>query len=121
MNTAGFIAELLRAVPPTPPRCGVGGTVESAANMAVPSEPAVPPHGIVDARVAVAQQGPEVMFRLLETTSVSIGIDPAPVVQQARAWQYCQADIDEILSWSPCTVERHVRLLASEVMEGISP
>ena len=60
------------------------------------------------------------MFRLLET-STRIGIDPAPVVQQARAWRYTRADLDEMFSWPPCIVEKHVRLLASEIAEGFSP
>lgn len=60
------------------------------------------------------------MFRLLET-SIRIGIDPPPVVQQARDWRYTHADITEMIAWPTCVVEKHVRLLASEIAEGFFP
>lgn len=120
MNSAGLIADLLRSVPPPQLRVGLGGTLTSPTDQAVPCESAVPLHGIVDAPAASARHESQAkaMFRLLETTSVRIGIDPSPVVQQARAWQYTHADIEEMLTWSTCTVEKHVLLLAREIAEG---
>ncbi len=122
MNSAGLIADLLRSVPSAPPPVGAGGTPMSLAVLAVPRELAVPRNGIVDAPAAAARQELEdqVLFHLLET-STRIGIDPAPVVQQARAWRYTHADLDEMFSWPPCTFEKHVRLLAKEIAEGFFP
>ena len=57
----------------------------------------------------------------LRKTSTRMGIDPAPIERQARAWRYARADLDEMLMWPPHIVEMHVRLLMSEIAEGFFP